>query len=276
MTSYLNQLWGQWGRSILAQIPHIVQALVIAAVAIYLGGRLQHSVERIVGEGHRRRELGRLLGRLVRIGVLLGGLLLILGIFNQTQLLASFLASLGIFGLLLAFALQDITKNFAAGVLLLIQRPFGLDDRIRVGAYEGTVTDVSVRATMLRTTEGHEVLIPNADVYSGTITNLTRYPLRRHAVPLTLPLEIDASVAQHVLEAALHRVPQLEREPRPHVAATAVGKDDQQLEARFWLKSSAPETPAIVSAVIYMLQRHVQALRGLGPQAGDRQREDAN
>jgi small-conductance mechanosensitive channel len=258
---YLEQLWTQWGRSILQQIPHIAQSLIVVVLSFYVAGRAQRAVERIAGGDRRHRELARLLGRIIRVVVLFAGLLIVVSIFDQARLLASFLASLGIFGLLIAFALQDITKNFAAGVLLLIQRPFGLDDRIRFGVHEGTVTDISLRATVLRTVEGHEVLIPNADVFSGTITNLTRYPLRRHAVAVSLPVDVDAPATRATLEAALRRVPGIEPDPQPHVASTGLGKDDQQFEARFWIRSSAPETPAIVSATVFALQEAVQALR---------------
>ncbi len=266
METYLNSLWQHWGESLLVQIPNVLKALVVVGLTLFADDRLQRFVERVVGVGRNRRELARLLGRLARIGVLFAGLLVVLGIFGQTALLASFITSLGIFGLLIAFALQDITKNFAAGVLLLIQRPFGLDDRIRIGLNEGVVTDVSLRATMLRTADGHEVLIPNADVFSGTIVNLTRYPLRRHAIPITLPLDADAETARQALMAALAAVPGIEREPPPHVASTAVGMEDQQFEARFWIKSDAAETPAIVSAATLAVQQEVQALRAQGSQ----------
>lgn len=261
MATYLNELVRQWGKAILAALPQIIQALIVIAITLWADGRLQSMVERAVGEGHGRRELARLLGRLIRIGVLVLGLVVVLGIFKQASILASFIASLGIFGLLIAFALQDITKNFAAGVLLLIQRPFGLDDRIRVGAFEGVVTDVSLRATVLRTVEGHEVLIPNADVFAGTIVNLTRYPVRRQTIPLVLPLDIDADTARAALEGALRAIPGVEPDPAPVIAYTAVGKEDQQLEARFWVKSTAPELPAIVSRATLALQQQLQALR---------------
>ncbi len=261
MSTFLRELGQHWQVTILRHIPQIIQALIILAITLYIDGRLQGAVERAVGQGRGRRELARLLGRLVRIAVLVGGIVIILGIFDQTEVLASFIASLGIAGLLIAFALQDITKNFAAGVLLLIQRPFGLDDRIRVGAHEGIVTDISLRATVLRTSDGHEVLIPNADVYSGAIINLTRYPLRRHAVPVTLPGTVDPASAQAALLAALRQAPRLEPEPPPQVVATTVAKDDLQFEARFWLPSAAPDTPAVVSAVTLALQQEAQALR---------------
>jgi small-conductance mechanosensitive channel len=197
----------------------------------------------------------------MRLAIFFAGLLIILGIFNQTQLLASFIASLGIFGLLIAFALQDITKNFAAGVLLLLQRPFGLEDRIRVEPFEGVVTDISLRATVLRTSDGQEVLIPNAQVYSGAITNLTRYPKRRYSVPIVLPLAIDPVMARQLLEAALRRVPGIENDPAAYIAATVVGKDDYTLEARFWVHSKTPEIQALVSAATLALQQAVQEIR---------------
>lgn len=263
----MQQLWVQWGQSILAAIPHMIQATVVAILTLVLAGRLQRVVERLTAEGHRRRELGRLLGRLSRIAIIFAGLLLILGIFNQTELLASFIASLGIFGLLIAFALQDITKNFAAGVLLLLQRPFGLEDRIRVEPFEGIVTDVTLRATVLRTLDGQEVLIPNAQVYSGAITNLTRYPLRRYVVPITLPLSVDPLDARQVLEAALGEVKGIDAHPAPYIASTVVGKDDYVLEARFWVHSRVPDLQLIVSAATLALQQAVQKIRAPQPAA---------
>jgi small-conductance mechanosensitive channel len=257
----MQLLWVQWGHSILAEIPHMLQAAVVAILTLLIAGWLQRVVERLTAEGHRRRELGRLLGRLSRIAIIFVGLLLILGIFNQTQLLASFITSLGVFGLLIAFALQDITKNFAAGVLLLLQRPFGLEDRIRVEPFEGIVTDITLRATVLRTLDGQEVLIPNAQVYSGAITNLTRYPLRRYTVPITLPLGIDPAHARQALEAALSGVKGIDPHPAPYVAATVVGQDNYVLEARFWVHSRLPEIQLIVSAATLALQQAVQKIR---------------
>ena len=143
MTEYMNSLWTAWGHSILQAIPKIIQAVLVLGLVLLVDDRLQQAVERLVGR-RGQREVARLLGRLTRIGVMLLGLLIILGIFKQTEIVASFVTSLGIVGLILAFALQDITKNFAAGVLLLIQRPFGLDDHIKVGEFDGIVTDIII------------------------------------------------------------------------------------------------------------------------------------
>jgi small-conductance mechanosensitive channel len=78
---------------------------------------------------------------------------------------------------------------------------------------------------------------------------------------VTLPHDIAAATAREALEQAVRRVPRLEPEPAPYIASTAVGKDDQQFEARFWLRSADHETLAIVSSVVLALQEAVQDLK---------------
>ena len=245
----------RWRQTIIENIPNIVVALVVLIGALLLDDRAQRAVERLVGLRPGQRELGRLLGRMARFAVLILALLYILSIFKLNTLVTSFVASLGIVGLVVAFALQDITKNFAAGVLLLILRPFRLDDRIKVKEFEGVVQDISLRATTLRTADGDEVLVPNADVYSNAIVNLSRYPRRRYHVGLTLPLGLPAEAARAQLEAALRAMPGLEPTPAPQVVVTAVGADALTLDAQFWLPAQSGDNPRTLSAVIDRLQQ---------------------
>ncbi len=79
------------------------------------------------------------------------------------------IAGLGVIGLAVGFALRDILENFLAGILLLLQRPFGLGELIEVAGQTGRVSEISLRATTLLTDQGEEVIIPNAMVYSGVI-----------------------------------------------------------------------------------------------------------
>ncbi len=246
---------------LLENTPRILGALIVLALALWIDDRVQGTVERIVGRDAERRELARLLGRTARFGVLLLALIVVLAIFKQTAIVASFMASLGIAGLVLAFALQDITKNLAAGVLLLILRPFRLDDQIKVRDFEGTVADISLRATALRTVDGTEVLLPNADVYTSPITNLTRYSQRRHHVALSLPATLPIEPTRQRLEAALRAMPGLEYEPQPEVVATTLEGDAVTLDVRFWLPSDVPDAPIHISAVIEQLRSLVAQIK---------------
>jgi len=232
--------------------------LLVLFAALLINRRAQFAIERIVNRDGDQRELARLLLRMLRIGIWIAAAVIVLGLFEQTQIVASFVASLGIVGLILAFALQDITKNFAAGVLLLLLRPFRLDDRIRVRDFEGQVTDVSLRATTLHTADGVEVLVPNADVYASPITNLTRYNKRRHQVTLTVPLPTPVEVIRAQCEDTLRMLPFIDQQVAPQVVATALNADNVMLEARFWLPAAAVDAPSRVSAVIEALRPLVE------------------
>jgi small-conductance mechanosensitive channel len=250
-----------WRESILKNIPNMIQALIVFAIALFIDERAQRTVERLVGLRNGQRELARLLGRMARMAVLGLAALYILSVFKQTQLVTSFIASLGIAGLVIAFALQDITKNFAAGVLLLILRPFRLDDQIKVKDFEGVVTDISLRATTLRTSDGEEVLVPNADVYSSPIINLTRYTQRRFHVPIDVPATLPIEPVRRSLEAALREIPGLEPEPAPQVLITAISDNTVTLDAQYWLPAQTSKASQTKTQVIEQLNTRVQTLK---------------
>lgn len=250
-----------WRVTILQNIPNILIAAVVLVVALLIDDRVQRAVERLIGRNNRQRELARLLGRMARAAVLIFALLIVVSIFQLTSVVTSFVASLGIVGLVLAFALQDITKNFAAGVLLLILRPFRLDDRIKVKDFEGVVTDISLRATSLLTSDGEEVLVPNADVYGSPIVNLTRYPRRRYHVALELPATLPIEPTRQRLEAALREMPGLEHEPAPEVIITASSGATITLDARYWLPSTAKGVATTHTQVVGRLHELVERFK---------------
>lgn len=261
-----------WRLAIINNIPNILVALVVLIVALLLDDRAQRAVERVVGMRQGQRELARLLGRMTRFAVLILALLYILSIFKLNTLVTSFVASLGIAGLVIAFALQDITKNFAAGVLLMLLRPFRLDDTIKVKEFEGRVMDISLRATTLRTADGEEVLVPNADVYTNSIVNLSRYERRRYHVPLTVPSSLPTEPVRQRLEAALREIQGLEPDPAPQVVVTALSADSVTLDAQYWLPSQSPEAARLRTAVIERMQRLIEALKQRAAEKPDQQR----
>jgi small conductance mechanosensitive channel len=145
---------------------------------------LSTAVRPAAGRQEHRENISLILSRLTRWAILVLGLTLAAEqiIPNVTSLLAG----LGIAGFTLGFALQDVAKNFIAGLLILLQRPFEIGDVIQVSGFTGTVLDISLRTTDMRTADGLLVTIPNGDVFVSSITNYTRAPQRR--------IEIQAGV----------------------------------------------------------------------------------
>src|SRR5262249_23866915 len=157
--------------------------------------------------------------------------------------------------LVIGFALQDIVKHFAAGVLLLMLRPFRIGDEVRIGAFVGHVQDVQLRATVLKTNDGSEVLIPNADVYNSAIVNLSRYALHRHSVALELPASLDLEHTRAALEQALGDVPGVAADPPPSVVITGLNGKAATVELRLWVDERAHLPDAVTTAALAASRR---------------------
>jgi small-conductance mechanosensitive channel len=250
-----------WFEAIVRFLPNLLLITFILVATIVVSYRSQGMIARLAGRTQAPREIGDLLGRMVRIIVLLVGAVLVLGQLGFGQAALSFVAGLGIAGIVIGFALQDIVKHFAAGVLLLMLRPFRIGDEVRIGAYEGHVQDVQLRATVLKTNAGDEVLIPNADVYNGAIVNLSRYDLHRHNVSLKVPAALDLERARAALERALGDVPGVVDTPPPSVVATGLAGAAATVELRFWIDERAHTPAAITTAVVAAARRALTEIK---------------
>jgi small-conductance mechanosensitive channel len=145
---------------------------VVVALAVLLGLRLSLNW---TGAAMRRARVAPdtqiLVRRSLSVGILLIGLLLVLGMLGISP--AGILTVAGAVGIAFGLAIQDILKNFFSGVYLLLERPFRVGDRIKVKDQIGTVENIGVRTTLLRTDENVQVLVPNAIVFAEVVSNHT-------------------------------------------------------------------------------------------------------
>jgi small-conductance mechanosensitive channel len=135
-------------------------------------------------------------------------------------------------------------------VLLLMLRPFHIGDQVKIGEFEGQVTHIELRATVLKTAAGDEVLIPNADVYTTAITNRSRYQLRRHSIALALPPGADLAQTRAALVQAVGGIPGVSASPAPTIVATGMDGQAPKLELRLWSDERAGDLDAVTTAVV--------------------------
>lgn len=211
-----------------------VGAAVVILVAFYVLARLVRLFSRNeLTRVHADPQVALLVNRIVFLAALVIGV-----IAAFTELFGSPALVFGGFGFLaLAFSLafQDILKNFIAGIFLLVERPFRLGDEITVDNRTGMVENIEMRATTLRTTEGEQVLIPNALVYTGTIINRTRYPTRLFTLTAKVPegAAVDGLVER--LREQLASRPDIAKDPPPHIGLQPAIDGGLTLEVRYWL-----------------------------------------
>lgn len=215
-------------------IPKLIVALVIFFVALYVAGLLAKVTRRALQAREIDPELTVLLSRLARWTVVIIGTILAL---EQVDFdVSGFVAGLGIVGFTLGFAFQDIAKNFIAGVLLLVQQPFDLGDAIQVAGYGGTVTNIEVRATTLRTWDGLTVIVPNADVYTSAITNFSKATQRRLELTVGVGYESDLDRVRQTMTEALLAVPGvIADDAAPVIVFETFGDSAINVKAYFWI-----------------------------------------
>lgn len=219
-------------------LPRLIFGLVIFAIGLYVAGLARKVVRAYSAKRNLDSELTMLFGRLAYWGVAVLATVLALEQVNFN--VVAFVAGLGVVGFTIGFALQDIAKNLVAGMLLLLQQPFAIGELIEVNGYSGRVEDISLRATQLRTFDGLLVYIPNADVYTSPLTNLSRAPKRRIELKVGVAYDTDLEAATEVILAAIVGVPGvIADDPAPQVVFKTFGDSAIELSLYYWFDTAA-------------------------------------
>ena len=217
----------------LAFLPRLVAALVLFLISLYFAGFLTKLILRTLERRNTDRELRILIGQISRWTIIIIGLVLSL---QQVGFdVSAFLAGLGILGFTVGFALQDVSKNFVSGLLLLLQQPFEIGDVIEVGGYIGTVADINLRATEIYTPDGQNVLIPNGDVFTSAIKNYSRFHQRRMEINVGVAYGSDLNRVRAVALEAISTIEGLLLNPAPSVVFHNFGDSSIDFTVYFWI-----------------------------------------
>jgi small conductance mechanosensitive channel len=214
-------------------LPRLIIALIMFGIGLYLAKLLSKIVRRALEKRNVKLQIIQLISRITFWSVVV--LVTTVAMSTVGINLSAFLTSLGIIGFTIGFALQDVSKNFVAGLLLLISQPFQIGDIIHVGGYMGTVQTIELRATELKTVDGRQVLIPNADVFSSPLTNFTRNRLRRVEIKCGVAYGTDLQKARQVSLEAVRSIPGVLEDPAPSVNYNEFGDFAINFSVFYWV-----------------------------------------
>jgi small-conductance mechanosensitive channel len=139
---------------------------------------------------------------------------------------ADLIKVLGIGGVAIGFAFQNILQNFLAGLLLLWAEPFRIGDEIKLDSFEGTVEDIQTRATIIKTFDGRRVVIPNADLFTHSVIVNTAIEIRRWEYPMLIKGAQDLGRLKSLMIATVSKVPGVLAEPGPEALLMDLGDSD--------------------------------------------------
>ena len=151
----------------------------------------------------------------------------------------SIIAVLGAAGLAIGLALQGSLSNFAAGILIVIYRPYKVGDYIEAGNYAGTVKDIQIFSTVLKTPDNKIVVVPNGSIMNGSIVNYSDQDTRRIDLIVSCGYEDDIDKVRSVLEDILKKEKRVLKDPKPQIAVTELADSSVNFIFRPWVKRTA-------------------------------------
>ncbi len=226
-----------------------VWAFIVAIAALLVARVTRGITMRALQRGRAHGNAIVLLGNTAQIVVLVIGALVILAIYTGDNF-GWILTSFSVIGLVVGLSLQDILKNFFAGVWILVERPFRIGDTIEVEGRSGVVEHITFRTTLLRTPDGRQVVIPNNTLMTAPVVNDTAYPLRRGGLWLVLDEEQARGDPTSAVRDALRSVSDVASEPAPSVGLRSASDGHLRYLVTFWTADHAAVLPAALAAVL--------------------------
>jgi small conductance mechanosensitive channel len=210
--------------SFIGRLPSLAIA-VLLFIGFYALSKLVSRLIRRATQGHRAN-LGVVFARLIGAAVVMLGLLVGLAVVAPSFQASDLIKILGIGSVAIGFAFQNILQNFLAGLLLLWSEPFRVGDEIKVDAFEGTVEEIQPRATIIKTYDARRVVIPNADLFTHSVTVNTALDNRRWQYEFPLKDGGDLDHIKNVIVNTVKKVPEVLQDPAPEALVASL--DDPQ------------------------------------------------
>ena len=148
------------------------------------------------------------------------------------------LAGIGVVGFVVGFALQDTLGNFAAGIMILLYRPYDVGDVITTGAGTGKVQAMSLVSTTIHTPDNQKTIIPNSAIWGGTITNITAMPTRRVDLTIGVGYGDDLDKTAKVLTEVVTAHEKVHADPAPTIRVANLGDSSVDFVVRPWCNTS--------------------------------------
>lgn len=213
---------------------------IIAALAIFVIGRflaklIVKALKKVMGKANVDETLRDFLGSIaqaVLLVVVIIAALEQLGV-DTTSVLAVFAAA----GLAVGLAFKDSLSNFAAGVMLIMFKPFTNGDFVEAAGVMGTVESIKIFNTVMRTGDNRVIMIPNSQIYSGIITNFSARDTRRIDLVIGIGYDDNIGQAKNIIENIIANDSRILKDPAPTIMVLELGESSIDIAVRPWVNS---------------------------------------
>lgn len=222
--------------SFIERVPYLVAAIIVMLIFWLLSKVFKKVVIKLLGKQRNHQNLIKVFQRVGAALIFFIGFMIAMVVAIPGFTPAKLIGALGIGSVAIGFAFKDVFQNLLSGILLLLSEPFRIGDQIVSGSFEGTVEDIKIRATTIRTYDGRQVVIPNSDLYTSALTVNTAYKQRRLQLAVGIGYADDIQQAKAQIIQALTRAETVSTLAAPSVIATNLGDSTVDLIVRWFIE----------------------------------------
>lgn len=235
--SFLHAIrYDLWGPRLIELGGRVVLAAIVLGIGWWLAGHFGRVVERAISSRGGDLVLASFLKRVITIAL---AVITAIGALDLVGVpIASLLAALGAVGLALALAMRESLSNLAAGVLLVITRPFRAGDFVDISGQQGRVERIDLLQTLLVTVDNRLITLPNSQVMNQPIVNFSARDERRLDLPVSIAYEDDPTRALEVIRKVLDEHPRVLKTREPQLLVQRFGASSVDLAVRPWVRTS--------------------------------------
>lgn len=231
-----------WLDIMVENLPNLVLAIILLVCTIFIAKSIKKLSATYIHKLGTNETISRFLSQLIFLGILVLGIMLSLSILDLSKTVSSILAGLGIIGLALGFAFQDTAANFISGVYITFNQPYKIGDIIQThDGHEGSVIDINLRVTKIRTYNGPIVYVPNRYLFQECFTNYNEFGRRRVQIECGISYGEELEYVEKIaLESARNISSRLESE-EPTLFWTGFGDSSINFTLNIWCKFNSPD-----------------------------------
>jgi small conductance mechanosensitive channel len=255
----LEQKVSGWWVAFLQLLPNIVLAAVVVFVFFFVAKWVRRISNNVLLRMSGKVSVSGLFSTTVYLVIIFIGLFCALDIVGLDKTVSSLLAGAGIMGLILGFALQDVSSNFVSGFFIALKKPFEVGQTVETNGFVGNIESIQLRSTTIRTFQGLHLMIPNKDIFQKPMINYSRTSERRIELSLAIANDSDLAVAEKSVMAGMQQLSWLHKEKKPEVYFTGFEENTIKMDVWFWIYNHEP--PGYMVAQHEAILQIVRALR---------------
>jgi small conductance mechanosensitive channel len=210
----------------------IIKAIVLIIVVLVVSKWVRNLILKVTRKADVDETLARFFANMGKYAIMLLGGLAILGMFGVDT--TSFAAVIAAMGFAVGMAMSGLLGNFAAGIMLLIFRPFKIGDVVSAGGVTGKVEAIELFSTVFDTPDNRRIVVPNGAIYGGTIENVSHHDTRRVDVAVGTDYSADLDETRKVLEKAAASCEGVMTDPAPVIYLSELGGSSIDWAVRVW------------------------------------------